>query len=148
MRTTKQILRFLRFVTLFSTSVSICAAERFLMNFEFGADGKIINKGNAIVSIKKKTWQKGLQRNFLKLICQPNKSGKIKKIYSTGSRSSRPLAKNKQNIPLYCTSFKTLALGELKKVEGETRHPTCVYTPSDFFTTYSSRHQVSLYTLY
>lgn len=83
MKTTKLILRFLLFVTLFSTSVSICAAERVLMNFEFLAGGKIINQGNAIVSIKKKTWKKGLQRNFLKLSCRPNESGNIKKAYST-----------------------------------------------------------------
>ena len=76
-------LRFLLFVTLFITSANAHTAERFLMNFELVAGEKTVNKGNAIVTNKKKTWQKGLQRSFLALDCRQNKTGGLEKLFST-----------------------------------------------------------------
>jgi hypothetical protein len=77
------ILRFLLLVTLVSTSINTYAAERFLVSFEFIINGKVVERGKPIVSQEKRTWQKGLQRNFLKLDCSEKETGEIKKLYST-----------------------------------------------------------------
>lgn len=63
---------------------NVHATERFFLKFEFMTGNKIVNKGNAIVSSTKKTWQKGLQRSFLTLSCHKNETdGTIEKIYAT-----------------------------------------------------------------
>lgn len=81
--TTKLNLRFLLLAILLSIGSSAHAAERFLMDFEFTAGDKIIDRGKAIVSQKKYTWSKGIERSFLKLSCRQNRSGKMEKVFST-----------------------------------------------------------------
>lgn len=83
MKKTRLLLRFTLFVALLATSISVYAAERFLMDFEFTAGEYTVDRGKAIISDKKHTWNKGIERSFLKLTCEQKKTGKIEKIYST-----------------------------------------------------------------
>lgn len=77
------ILRFLLLITLLSIGTNAYAAERFLMDFEFTAAENTVDRGRAIVSQKKYTWTKGIERSFLKLSCRQKKSGEMEKIFST-----------------------------------------------------------------
>jgi hypothetical protein len=80
---TKLSIRFFLLITLLTTSINVFSAERFLLSFELLEGEKTLEKGKAIISQNKRTWQKGLQRSFLKLDCQQTKTGEMKKLYST-----------------------------------------------------------------
>lgn len=108
MEMTNLILRILLFVLLLSTGIGAHAAERFLLDFEFTAGKKTLERGKAIVTPKKHTWNKGLERSFLKLDCGLTKSGKMKKLYSTvdyftGLRVTHQLAENNIEITVVRT---------------------------------------------
>ena len=117
METTKLIIRLLLLVTLLTTVVSAHAAERFLLSFEFAKGDKIIERGKPIVSQNQRVWKKGLQRNFLKLSCGQDKSGKLKRIYSTvdyftGIEITHQLVENYIEL----TAIRTVAQARLPEI--------------------------------
>jgi len=75
-----RILLFCIFLAVISTA---SAAERFQLNFALTQGENTIERGVAFITEKQRTWNKGLQRSYLKLRCQQQDSGKTQKLYST-----------------------------------------------------------------
>lgn len=77
------MLRFILFGMFLITMTSASAAERFLLEFELTKGESSIESGKVFITQKQRTWSKGLQRSYLRLRCQPEVSGEVKKLYST-----------------------------------------------------------------
>ena len=78
------------------------------MKIELTQADKLIDRGNAIISHKQKTWRKGLKRSYLKLQCDLKEQGKLKKMYSTedhfdGLRVTHQLAGNNVELTVVRT---------------------------------------------
>ena len=63
-------IRLLGFGILLTTVTSVIAAEHFQVKFEHIQEGKVIERGNILVSKKPHTWSKGLKLSYLRLRCQ------------------------------------------------------------------------------
>jgi hypothetical protein len=77
------MMRYLLFALLLSATATVYSAERFALKFELTQEEKLIERGNAIVTRKAYTWSRGLERSYLRLRCDLQKSGKLVKLYST-----------------------------------------------------------------
>tara|TARA_R110001592_G_scaffold89734_1_gene263724 strand:+ start:188 stop:703 length:516 start_codon:yes stop_codon:yes gene_type:complete len=77
------LIRLLCIGVLFILSNTVGATERLMVNFELKQDSNIQEQGYVLVSNNLKTWNKGLQKSYLKLKCKQLGSGKTEKLLST-----------------------------------------------------------------
>jgi len=77
------IYRFLLVCSLFCITTLSFADNRYLLSFELAHNGKNLKIGKTLVTREKHTWSSGLKRSYLKIRCEQQKSGEVKKLYST-----------------------------------------------------------------
>lgn len=93
------ITRFLLFGFLLTTMTCVSATERFSLKIDLTQSEKVVERGMALVSPKRRTWSRGLQRSYLKLRCNRLESGEMEKLLSTvdhfaGLRVTHQLTEN------------------------------------------------------
>jgi len=113
--------RLLLFGILLTISISAYAAEQFQMNFTLNMGDKKIYGGRSIISQKTHSWSNGLRSSYLKLSCQRQDSGKIKKLYSTedhfaGLRVTPKLMKEKIELTVIWDQARS-RLPEIRKLQ-------------------------------
>jgi len=77
------IIRFILFGIFLTVATYVSAAEQFQLSFKLTQNGKIIEQGNAVISQKLHSWNKGIKSSYLKLRCHELKSGVMQKRYTT-----------------------------------------------------------------
>jgi hypothetical protein len=92
-------------------SASTSANERYYINFDLLQNGKVIERGNDYVTRKLGGWNSGHTSSYLKLRCDPGKSGKPEKNFSTtdhfsGVRLAHRLIENQIEVTVLQSQVK------------------------------------------
>lgn len=111
------------FIIFLSMALPAYSAQLYLLDFDLYQGEKLIDRGKTTVSSNSHSWNRGLTRSYLKLKCNPQRTGKTEKLLSTvdlfsGLHVTHKLVGEQIEVSIKYTTVKP-RLVEIRALPGE-----------------------------